>query len=80
MVRAVAFMAINMLAILKCRRVLKQMLLIVLWLTIMTDLKDYLKEGPTPEEVTFMKNAIGQRDARNYETGMQKAAVYCVVF
>ena len=40
---------------------------------IMTDLKAYLKDGPTEEEVTFMKNAIGQRDARNYETGMQKA-------
>jgi zinc protease len=33
----------------------------------------YLKEGPTKQEVTFMKSAIGQRDALRYETGAQKA-------
>ena len=30
--------------------------------------------GPDQNEVTFMKNSIGQSDARNYETGSQKAA------
>jgi zinc protease len=33
----------------------------------------YLKEGPTKQEVIFMKSAIGQRDALRYETGAQKA-------
>ena len=41
---------------------------------VMTDIKNYLANGPTEEEVDFMKNAIGQRDASNYETGVQKAA------
>jgi len=27
-----------------------------------------------PDEITFLCNSIGQRDARNYETGQQKAA------
>jgi hypothetical protein len=27
----------------------------------------------TDEEVTFMKNSLGQRDALSYETGFQKA-------
>ena len=30
--------------------------------------------GPDKDEVTFMKSSIGQSDARNYETGGQKAA------
>ena len=30
--------------------------------------------GITPEELSFTKNAIGQRDALQYETGIQKAA------
>ncbi len=29
--------------------------------------------GPTYEDMVFMKNAIGQSDARSYETGPQKA-------
>ncbi len=37
------------------------------------EIKDYHKNGITDEELTFMKNSIGQRDARNYETPRQKA-------
>jgi len=37
-------------------------------------LKNYNITGPDKDEVTFMKNSIGQSDARNYETGAQKAA------
>jgi len=37
-------------------------------------LKNYNTSGPTNDEVTFMKSSIGQSDARNYETGNQKAA------
>lgn len=33
----------------------------------------YAKNGIRDEEVTFMKSAIGQRDALRYETGFQKA-------
>jgi zinc protease len=40
---------------------------------VMNDLKTYLKEGPTKDETAFMKSAINQSDARNYETGIQKA-------
>jgi zinc protease len=39
----------------------------------MREIKEYLANGPTQEEVTFMKSAIGQSDALRYETGMQKA-------
>ena len=41
---------------------------------IISQLKDYNAKGPDKDEVSFMKNSIGQSDARNYETGMQKAA------
>ncbi|MGV3530600.1 MAG: M16 family metallopeptidase [Flavisolibacter sp.] len=41
---------------------------------VMNELTAYAKSGPSDEEVDFMKNAIGQRDALAYETGMQKAA------
>lgn len=41
---------------------------------VMKDVKTYLALGPTQEEVEFMKSAIAQSDARNYETGFQKAA------
>jgi zinc protease len=41
---------------------------------VMNDITNYLANGPTEEEVDFMKNAIGQRDALSYETGVQKAA------
>ena len=37
-------------------------------------LKNYNTNGPNNDEVTFMKNSIGQSDARNYETGNQKAS------
>jgi zinc protease len=37
-------------------------------------LKDYHAAGPDEKEVAFMKSSIGQSDARNYETGAQKAA------
>ncbi|HVF82017.1 MAG TPA: pitrilysin family protein [Flavisolibacter sp.] len=41
---------------------------------VMNELKTYSANGPTDEEVDFMKNAVGQRDALAYETGPQKAA------
>lgn len=40
---------------------------------VLAELKEYNKEGITPEELAFTKNAIGQRDALRYETPMQKA-------
>jgi len=39
----------------------------------MNELDHYLNEGVTKDELTFMKNALGQSDARKYETGFQKA-------
>jgi zinc protease len=41
---------------------------------VMREVRNYLQNGPTAEEVAFMKNAVGQSDALRYETGMQKAA------
>jgi zinc protease len=41
---------------------------------VMKEMKNYAASGPTDEEVDFMKNAVGQRDALAYETGVQKAA------
>jgi zinc protease len=41
---------------------------------VMKELKDYVTNGPSNQEVDFMKNAVGQRDALAYETGIQKAA------
>lgn len=41
---------------------------------IISQLHEYQANGPGEEEVSFMKNSIGQSDARNYETGAQKAA------
>ncbi|RYZ30286.1 MAG: insulinase family protein [Chitinophagaceae bacterium] len=41
---------------------------------VMKEIKNYTANGPTDEEVDFMKNAVGQRDALAYETGVQKAA------
>jgi len=41
---------------------------------VMKELKNYAANGPTEEEVAFMKSAVGQRDALAYETGFQKAA------
>ncbi|HSU49214.1 MAG TPA: pitrilysin family protein [Segetibacter sp.] len=42
-------------------------------LEVMRELKDYATTGVKPEEISFMVNSIGQSDARNYETGFQKA-------
>lgn len=41
---------------------------------VMNELKMYAANGIKDDEITFMKNSIGQADARNYETGIQKAA------
>ena len=41
---------------------------------VMREIKNYVQNGPTDEEVAFMKSAVGQRDALRYETGFQKAA------
>ncbi len=40
---------------------------------VVKELKNYSANGATDDELTFMKNAIGQRDALRYETGLQKA-------
>jgi zinc protease len=40
---------------------------------VMKELKTYASNGITEEELSFMKNSLGQADARNYETGFQKA-------
>ncbi|MEO9146419.1 MAG: pitrilysin family protein [Ginsengibacter sp.] len=40
---------------------------------LLTILKNYNTAGPNENEVAFMKSSIGQSDARNYETGGQKA-------
>ncbi|MBL7742962.1 MAG: insulinase family protein [Chitinophagaceae bacterium] len=40
---------------------------------VIKELKNYAADGVTEEELGFMKNAIGQRDALRYETGIQKA-------
>jgi len=40
---------------------------------VMKEIKNYAANGLTEDEVTFMKKSIGQSDARNYETGVQKA-------
>jgi zinc protease len=42
---------------------------------VMSEIKNYVnKTGVKPEEIAFMKKSIGQSDARNYETSIQKAA------
>ncbi|MGD8426746.1 MAG: pitrilysin family protein [Balneolaceae bacterium] len=40
----------------------------------MHELSDYRDNGITDEELSFMRNSIGQRDARSYETPWQKAS------
>jgi zinc protease len=40
---------------------------------VMKELKTYATDGIKDDELVFMKNAIGQRDALRYETGTQKA-------
>ncbi|MBA9079243.1 zinc protease [Rufibacter quisquiliarum] len=39
----------------------------------MKEIKRFREEGITDEELAFMKSAIGQSDARKYETSFQKA-------
>jgi zinc protease len=41
----------------------------------MKELKTYQASGIKDDELVFMKNAIGQRDALRYETGAQKAGI-----
>jgi zinc protease len=40
---------------------------------LMKEMNGYVSGGITPEELSFMKNAVGQSDALKYETGFQKA-------
>ena len=40
---------------------------------VIRELDGYAKSGIKPEELAFMKSAIGQRDALRYEAGFQKA-------
>lgn len=40
---------------------------------VMKELSNYRDNGITEAELKFMKNSLGQRDARSYETGIQKA-------
>ncbi len=40
---------------------------------VMREIKNYTANGITADEITFMKSALGQRDALLYETGNQKA-------
>lgn len=42
-------------------------------LEFMKEITNYKKDGITDEELSFMRNSIGQRDARSYETPSQKA-------
>lgn len=37
------------------------------------EITNYKKDGITDDELSFMRNSIGQRDARSYETPRQKA-------
>ncbi len=40
---------------------------------VITELKNYAEKGITPEELSFVRMSIGQKDALAYETGGQKA-------
>jgi zinc protease len=40
---------------------------------VVKEFTSYATDGIKDDELVFMKNAIGQRDALRYETGMQKA-------
>ena len=40
---------------------------------VVREMKEYAEAGITDDELVFVKNAIGQRDALRYETGFQKA-------
>ena len=37
------------------------------------EIRRYAEDGPTAEELAYIRSAIGQRDARSYETPFQKA-------
>jgi len=39
------------------------------------EIEDYAADGITPDELAFTKRAIGQSDARNYETPAQKLGI-----
>ena len=39
----------------------------------MKELNNYVNNGITEAELSFMKSSLGQRDALRYETGFQKA-------
>ncbi|RYY48298.1 MAG: insulinase family protein [Chitinophagaceae bacterium] len=41
---------------------------------VLREVKEFRAGGIKDEEIKFMRNSIGQADARNYETGAQKAA------
>ncbi len=41
---------------------------------VIREIKEYAASGVKEEEIAFMRKSIGQADARNYETGVQKAA------
>ena len=41
---------------------------------VMKEISNYAATGIKADELAFMKNSLGQRDARSYETGFQKAA------
>jgi len=40
---------------------------------VMKEIDNYSKNGIKDDELKFMKNSLGQRDALSYETGFQKA-------
>lgn len=40
---------------------------------VMTEITNYVNNGMTDEELDYVRNAIGQRDALRFETGTQKA-------
>lgn len=40
---------------------------------VMKEISNFAENGITADELSFMKSAIGQSDARKYETGFQKA-------
>ncbi|MDB5192072.1 MAG: insulinase family protein [Segetibacter sp.] len=41
---------------------------------VIREIKEYVATGVKEDEIAFMRKSIGQADARNYETGVQKAA------
>ncbi len=41
---------------------------------VINEIKQYAESGIKPDEINFMRSSIGQSDARQYETGAQKAA------